>query len=65
MVVAGDHARNDVAGESPDSWKSLLAAKGLAVVPRLTGLGSLDSWADIYVDSLRELAASSPEPPQG
>jgi sirohydrochlorin cobaltochelatase len=55
MVVAGDHARNDMAGDGPGSWTRLLAAKGLRVIPRLTGLGSLDSWADIYVESLKEL----------
>ncbi|MDR2455445.1 MAG: sirohydrochlorin cobaltochelatase [Deltaproteobacteria bacterium] len=57
MVVAGDHARKDMAGEEPDSWKSLLSAKGLKVEVKLVGLGSLDSWADIYVESLKRLAA--------
>ena len=28
MVVAGDHARNDLAGEEPDSWKSALEGAG-------------------------------------
>jgi sirohydrochlorin cobaltochelatase len=56
MVVAGDHARNDMAGPGPESWKSLLASRGLSVEARLAGLGSIDSWADIYVESLRELA---------
>ena len=39
MIVAGDHARNDMAGEDPDSWKSMLEAKGFKVIPRLQGLG--------------------------
>lgn len=55
MVVAGDHAINDMAGDEPDSWKSVLRAQGLAVDPRLTGLGGIDAWADIYVDSIREM----------
>ena len=57
MVVAGDHAVNDMAGDEPGSWKLLFAEKGFEVTTWLTGLGSLDSWADIYVESLRELAA--------
>jgi sirohydrochlorin cobaltochelatase len=55
MVVAGDHARNDMAGPEPDSWRSLLIDKGLEVEVRLSGLGSLDSWADIYVENLKTL----------
>jgi sirohydrochlorin cobaltochelatase len=55
MVVAGDHARNDMAGPDPDSWRSLLIEKGFEVEARLSGLGSLDAWADIYVESLRVL----------
>ncbi|MDR1657299.1 MAG: sirohydrochlorin cobaltochelatase [Deltaproteobacteria bacterium] len=55
MVVAGDHARNDMAGSEPDSWQTLLSAQGFEVEVRLSGLGSLDSWADIYVENLNEL----------
>lgn len=55
MVVAGDHAKNDLAGEGPDSWASILAAAGYRIEVRLQGLGLNDSWADIYVEHLREL----------
>jgi sirohydrochlorin cobaltochelatase len=58
MLVAGDHARQDMAGDDPGSFKSRLSAKRLAVVPRLAGLGSLDSWADIYVESLGALTGA-------
>lgn len=39
MLVAGDHARNDMAGGEDDSWKSLLASAGYSVEPVLKGLG--------------------------
>ena len=49
MIVAGDHARNDMAGPEADSWKSLLEKAGIKVIPDIHGLGELDSFADIYV----------------
>lgn len=55
MVVAGDHAKKDLAGDGPDSWASVLAAAGFRVELHLQGLGLNDSWADIYVEHLREL----------
>ena len=39
MVVAGDHAKNDLAGPEPDSWRSQLEAKGYEVSCVLSGLG--------------------------
>lgn len=39
MIVAGDHACNDMAGESEDSWKSVFARAGFDVTCRLCGLG--------------------------
>lgn len=56
MVVAGDHARNDMAGDEDDSWASIFRAAGFAVDCRLEGLGSNASWADIYVEHLGEVA---------
>lgn len=55
MVVAGDHARNDMAGDEDDSWASLFRADGFSVAAHLVGLGSNNSWADIYVEHLRDL----------
>ncbi len=55
MLVAGDHARNDMAGEEEDSWKNIFANAGYEVECVLTGLGSLNAWADIYVEHLRAL----------
>jgi sirohydrochlorin cobaltochelatase len=53
MVVAGDHAANDMTGDDKDSWKSLFESHGIEVVPILRGLGELDAWNQIYVEHLR------------
>ena len=53
MLVAGDHAINDMAGDEPDSWKSILTSKGFAVQTRLVGLGELEKIRQIYVDHAR------------
>lgn len=50
MVVAGDHAWNDMSGEDPDSWKSLFTAAGFAVETQMTGLGSVPGVQQLYVD---------------
>ena len=55
MVVAGDHTLNDMAGDEDDSWISLFRAAGYEVECHLEGLGSNASWADIYVEHLKEL----------
>ncbi|MFH1913408.1 MAG: sirohydrochlorin cobaltochelatase [Pseudomonadota bacterium] len=57
MVVAGDHASNDMAGDDEDSWKVLLTEAGYTVAIDLTGLGSSDAWADLYVDHLKDALA--------
>lgn len=51
MVVAGDHANNDMAGEDEDSWKSMFKASGHfdLVVAMINGLGELTAVQDIYV----------------
>jgi len=54
MVVAGDHAANDMAGDEEDSWKSIFEKAGIAVEPVLRGLGELDAWGDIYVQNLKD-----------
>ncbi|MDR2301654.1 MAG: sirohydrochlorin cobaltochelatase [Deltaproteobacteria bacterium] len=56
MIVAGDHALNDMAGAEEDSWGSLFKAAGFETEYFLTGLGSNDSWANIYVEHLQALA---------
>ncbi len=49
MVVAGDHANNDMAGDEDDSWKSIFKAAGYNVECVLEGLGSVDAIHEIYV----------------
>ena len=58
MVVAGDHANNDMAGEDPDSWKSLFTAAGLEVEVQIAGLGSVPAVQQLYVDHTGEAMAS-------
>lgn len=57
MSVAGDHTVNDLAGDDPDSWKSVLTAAGIECVPVVKGLAEYDAFADIWVDHLRVVMA--------
>ena len=52
MVVAGDHANNDMAGEEEDSWMSMFKAsrKFESVEVQVTGLGSIDAIQKLYVE---------------
>jgi len=50
MSVAGDHAKNDMAGDEDDSWKSILTKAGFECVPVLKGTAEYDEFADIWVD---------------
>ncbi|MDR0451645.1 MAG: sirohydrochlorin cobaltochelatase [Treponema sp.] len=54
MIVAGDHANNDMAGDEPDSWKSVLEGLGYEAVPVLKGLGEYPGIRDIFVRHARE-----------
>lgn len=56
MVVAGDHANNDMAGDEDDSWKVMLSQNGIAVTPILEGLGSNDKIQQLYLQHLRDAA---------
>jgi sirohydrochlorin cobaltochelatase len=56
MIVAGDHALNDMAGDNEESWKSVLSAKKYQVIPVLKGLGSNDAFAGIFVNHIRDAA---------
>ncbi len=52
MVVAGDHAENDMAGAEEDSWKSMFEASGAfeSVDTQITGLGSLPEVQQLFVE---------------
>ncbi len=56
MVVAGDHARNDMAGNGEDSWKNIFERAGLSVTCIIKGLGENMKWDQIYVEHIREAA---------
>ena len=51
MVVAGDHANNDMAGDDEDSWKSQFEAAGAfdSVDCQIEGLGRIEAVEDLYV----------------
>ena len=51
MVVAGDHANNDMAGDEEDSWKSMFQDAGCfdSVTAQIAGLGSIEAVQDLYV----------------
>ena len=68
MVVAGDHANNDMAGDDEDSWKSQFVASGNfeSVDCQIAGLGEIDAIQQIYVahtkaaiDSLGDIATTA------
>lgn len=49
MVVAGDHAVNDMAGDEPDSWKSLFENQGYETECVLKGLGEFPEIRELYI----------------
>lgn len=54
MVVAGDHANNDMAGLEEDSWKSILEGQGYEVSCILEGLGQNKAIQQMYVDHVKK-----------
>ena len=52
MLVAGDHAKNDMAGDEEDSWKTVLKKEGYVVDTYLHGLGENPRIQDIYVQHI-------------
>lgn len=55
MVVAGDHAINDMAGKQADSWVSVLNDLGIDARVEMKGLGAFDNVVDIWMDHLSEI----------
>ena len=53
MLVAGDHAQNDMAGDDANSWKSHLTAAGFDVHCTVEGLGELEDVQRLYVEHLK------------
>lgn len=54
MIVAGDHAKNDMAGEDADSWKSILTREGYEVRTVLKGVGEIPGIRQMFVRHARE-----------
>ena len=65
MVVAGDHANNDMAGDDEDSWKSQFEASGVfdSIETQIAGLGQIPVIQDLYVShthaAMEELGTSA------
>lgn len=55
MVVAGDHAVNDMAGEEEDSWKTVFEKAGYEVACVLKGLGEFQGIRDIYLEHISQM----------
>lgn len=55
MLVAGDHAQNDMAGDDEDSWVNRLSADGFDVTPKVVGLGALESFQELFANKLGKL----------
>lgn len=58
MLVAGDHAQNDMAGDAPESWQSSLTALGFQVRSVLTGLGEYETVQALYVRHVADALAA-------
>lgn len=55
MLVAGDHAINDMASDEDDSWKSILEKNNIKVKTEIKGLGQIKSIQDIFINHLKEI----------
>ena len=53
MTVAGDHALNDMSGDEPDSWKSVLTKAGIQCVPVLKPIADNPAVIDIWLQHTR------------
>ena len=62
MLVAGDHARNDLAGPEEDSWASRLRAEGMTPVPHLVGLGQLTGIRHLFLEHSRDAVIDLAKP---
>lgn len=58
MIVAGDHARNDMASDDPDSWRCQFEAAGFPVECVLKGLGEYPAVQEIFIRHVREAMLS-------
>ena len=63
MVVAGDHANNDMAGDDEDSWKSMFVSSGKfdSVDTQIEGLGMIPEIQKIYVEHTSDVIGQQPK----
>lgn len=59
MLVAGDHANNDMAGDEDDSAKTLLLKAGFKVETYVHGLGENPAVQDIYIEHVKDAIAQT------
>lgn len=52
MSVAGEHAKKDLTGDRPDSWKSILTGKGFTCEATLKGTAEIPEIVDVWLDHL-------------
>lgn len=57
MLVAGDHANNDMNGDEDDSWKSQLKKEGYVVEAYMHGLGENPAFQEMYVNNVKDALA--------
>ncbi|MCH4886556.1 sirohydrochlorin cobaltochelatase [Acidaminobacter sp. JC074] len=55
MIVAGDHAMNDMAGEDDESYKSILEGEGIEVKCLLEGLGENEAIGRLFINRINEM----------
>lgn len=55
MLVAGDHATNDMASDEDDSWKSILERNNIKVDIEISGLGEVTAIQDMFIDHLKDI----------
>lgn len=58
MLVAGDHANNDMAGEEEDTWKTILEKEGYEVECLIEGLGQIPAIQKVYVEHTQKAVDS-------
>ncbi|MCR3955543.1 MAG: sirohydrochlorin cobaltochelatase [Gudongella sp.] len=58
MLVAGDHAKNDMASEDEDSWSSILEGEGFNVRIEMTPLGEIEEIQGMFVTKMKEVIMS-------
>jgi sirohydrochlorin cobaltochelatase len=59
MIVAGDHATNDMAGDEEGSWKKTFESLGIKVTPVLEGMGENPEIAKIFIQHIKDIAGDN------